>query len=108
MRLARPARRRDAGCKRHTRAASGTRGLRAVGMVLAGHAYCVAGRPLGAAVQARVRPLGAGVYLQGTQAVNRRPHIHQARTHQKRGVSLTQGIQSDVVEPLSHLRKCLR
>ena len=26
-------------------------------MVLAGHAYCVAGRPLGAAVQARVRPL---------------------------------------------------
>ena len=106
-------------------------------MVLVGHAYCVAGRPLGAAVQARVRPLGArrraagcghgfgwscllrgraparrrglaGVYLQGTQAVNRRPHIHQARTHQKRGVSLTQGIQSDVVEPLSHLRKCLR
>ena len=77
-------------------------------MVLVGHAYCVAGRPLGAAVQARVRPLGAGVYLQGTQAVNRRSHIHQARTHQKRGVSLTQGVQSDVVEPLSHLRKCLR
>lgn len=66
------------------------------------------GCPLGAAAQARVRPLGAGVYLQGTQAVNRRPHIHQARTHQKRGVSLTQGVQSDVVEPLSHLRKCLR
>lgn len=40
-------------------------GRRAAGMVLAGHAYCVAGRPL-----------GAGVYLQGTQAVNRRPHIH--------------------------------
>ena len=29
-------------------------GLRAVAMVLVGHAYCVAGRPLGAAAQARV------------------------------------------------------